>query len=158
MAVKSTAPVNFALNATGIQRLDKLEPEGREVRISRMLTTVDGKPLPGRIAPGTVLAVRLALDLEKPQSYLIVEGPRPSGCEFADEHLEGSAAVLAAGTEFRDDRVAVFFPALPAGRHELVYFLRAETRGRTHLLPAMSWPMYNDRLRGATGAETLNIE
>ena len=89
---------------------------------------------------------------------MIVEDRRPAACEFADEQLDGPAAASAVNVEFRDDRVAAFFTSLPAGKHELIYYLRAEHRGMSNVLPGVAYPMYNDRLRGETGALRVEVE
>ena len=46
---------------------------------------------------------------------------------------------------------------LPAGRHEFVYALRAETAGTGHVLPGCVYPMYEDKVRGETGADTVEV-
>ncbi len=90
-------------------------------------------------------------------NYLIIEDRRPAGCEFAADRLDGSAAGGAAHVEFRDDRVCAFFTHLDAGRHELVYYLRAETPGVSHVLPGCAYPMYDEKTRGETGSAILTI-
>ena len=150
-------PAHFALTATGTQRLDRIEPTGKEIRIRRTLKTPEGKPL-GRIRVGDVIAVHLRVDLAGPQSYMIVEDRRPAGFEFADELLDGPLAAAAAHVEFRDDRVAAFFTSMGTGRHELIYYLRAETPGTSHILPGVAYPMYRETTRGETGALSLQID
>ncbi|NQT41095.1 MAG: hypothetical protein HQ581_26625, partial [Planctomycetes bacterium] len=158
LVVEGAQPANYTLTAVGVQRLDKFEPVGDSVRMHRALTTVAGKPLSRRQRPGDVIAVHLSVELQQPQSYVIVEDRRPAVCEFADDTLHGPAAGQAAHVEFRDDRLAVFFASLPAGRHELVYYLRAETAGKSCMLPGIAYPMYNERLRGETAAMHLEID
>jgi uncharacterized protein YfaS (alpha-2-macroglobulin family) len=80
-----------------------------------------------------------------------------AGCEFADERLEGRVAKEAAHVDWRDDRLCVFFTGLPAGRHEVVYYLRAETPGVSHLLPGCVYPMYREADRGETGAARVQV-
>jgi len=158
LVVEGAQPANYTLTAVGVQRLDKFEPVGDSVRMHRALTTVAGKPLSRRQRPGDVIAVHLSVELQQPQSYVIVEDRRPAVCEFADDTLHGPAAGQAAHVEFRDDRLAVFFASLPAGRHEPVYYLRAETAGKSCMLPGIAYPMYNERLRGETAAMHLEID
>ena len=105
-----------------------------------------------------MIAVHLRVDLEGPRQYMIVEDRRPAGCEFAGELLDGPLAPAAANVEFRDDRVAAFFTSMGAGRHELIYYLRAETPGTSHLLPGVAYPMYRETIRGETGALSLEVE
>ena len=88
---------------------------------------------------------------------LIVEDRRPAGLEFADDRLDGAAASKSVNVEFRDDRVCAFFGYLDAGKHEVVYYLRAETAGTSQVLPGSAYPMYNDRLRGSTASAKLEV-
>ena len=88
----------------------------------------------------------------------MLEDRRPAGWEFAADVLHGEAAGHAANTEFRDDRLCVFFDALEAGEHELVYYLRAETPGVSHVIPGCTYPMYAEKTRGETGADILEIK
>ena len=146
------------MRGTGAQRLDKVEPIGKELRIARQLETLDGKALDRPIRVGEVIAVRLKVTLEKAESYVMVEDRRPTGCEFADEHLDGVQRDGIASKEFRDDRVCLFFTALGSGDHEIIYYLRAETPGLSHLLPGMVYPMYADTRRGETGSAKRVVE
>ncbi len=156
--LKGDEPVRYALTVTGIQWLDRAEPEGDAIRLLRSLETPQGKPFSGPATVGDVIAVRLRLELNSRQEYLIVEEPRPAGLEFADEFLAGDAARRVVHQEFRDDRLAVFFTSLPAGIHELVYYLRAETPGTSHILPGECYPMYREKIRGSTGANEIEIK
>ena len=153
----SETPLLFTLSASGTQRLDKMEPIGTAVRIQRRLETLDGKPLTGAVKPGDVIAVRLRIELDQARSYLIVEDRRPAGCEYADERITAKD-LTPASVEFRDDRLCVFFNQLPAGKHEIVYWLRAETTGMSHFLPGVVYPMYEDKERGETGASRLEVK
>jgi uncharacterized protein YfaS (alpha-2-macroglobulin family) len=158
LSAESDEPVSYALRATGTQRLDKLEPQGTRIKVRRRIETLDSRPVEGPLTVGQVVAVRLSVELEQPASYLIAEDRRPAGCEFADERVTGKAAAAAAHVEFRDDRVCIFHTALPAGRHEFVYYLRAETPGTSHLLPGCVYPMYDEKVRGETGSGRLEIK
>ncbi len=85
MAADCDEPVYYTVVASGTQRLDKVEPVGKEVKVTRRLETLDGKPLEGPVGVGQVFAVRLTVELEKPQGYVIVQDRRPANCEYADE-------------------------------------------------------------------------
>jgi uncharacterized protein YfaS (alpha-2-macroglobulin family) len=151
-------PVFYTVVASGVQRLDKVEPIGKEIKVSRRLETLSGKPLEGRVRVGDVIAVRLTVDLEAAQDYVLLEERRPAGCEFADERIVRQDAAVPAHVEFRDDRVCVFYGALSAGRHEIVYYLRAETPGVSHVLPACAYPMYHPTIRGETDSARVEVE
>jgi uncharacterized protein YfaS (alpha-2-macroglobulin family) len=153
-------PVSCTVTAAGTQRLDKIEPIGSEIKMERRLETLDGQPVTGPVRAGEVIAVRLRIDLTRPQEYVLIEDRLPAGCEFADERLAPAGKPEAgklAHVEFRDDRVCAFAGSLAAGRHEFVYYLRAETPGTSHILPGVVYPMYSDRTRGETGAAHLEI-
>ncbi|MCI0459401.1 MAG: MG2 domain-containing protein [Gemmataceae bacterium] len=150
--------MHFTLRTTGIQRLDEIAPTGKGIKLLRHLETVEGKPLTGPVKVGQVIRVRLQLELEQEERYLIVEDRRPAGCEFADERLEGKVSRNAAHVDWRDDRVSMFFASLPAGRHEIVYYLRAETPGVSHLLPGCAYPMYREKDRGETAAARVQVK
>jgi uncharacterized protein YfaS (alpha-2-macroglobulin family) len=153
----SPTPIHYTVAAAGVQRQDEVGPVGDAIKLHRRLETLDGKPVEGRLRVGDVVAVRLTVELTGRQEYLLLEDRRPAGCEFADEQVGGAACGLTSHFEFRDDRVCVYFGALPAGRHEVVYYLRAETPGVSHVLPGCAYPMYAESVRGETGADRLEV-
>jgi hypothetical protein len=157
LEVEGGAAAYYTIEAAGTQRQDKVEPIGDTIKVNRTFETLAGQPLAGKVAVGQVLAVRLRVTLERPCSYVLIEDRRPAGCEFAENHLYGKAAAGLANVEFRDDRVCAFAAALPAGRHEFVYYLRAETPGVSQVLPGCAYPMYEDKVRGETGAARVEI-
>jgi uncharacterized protein YfaS (alpha-2-macroglobulin family) len=150
-------PIRYALNASGFLRTDRAEPAGDALRLTRGYWTTEGIAHAGAAKAGTIREVRLSLKLDRARSHLIVEDRRPSGWEYAGEELRGSAAKRVANVEFRDDRVCAFFTSLPPGTHELVYYLRAETPGTSHVLPGRAYAMYDEKTRGETGADVLEI-
>lgn len=158
MHVDSDNPVHVAFRAVGVQRLDDVKPTGTNVRLQRMIETLDGETVRGPLKIGQVVRVRLRLDLQDRQDYLLIEDRRPSLCEFADDHLGGASARAAVHQEFRDDRLSVFFRSLSAGTHEIVYYLRAETAGQCVQLPGAAYPMYDEKQRGETGANRWDVK
>jgi uncharacterized protein YfaS (alpha-2-macroglobulin family) len=153
-------PFHVTVEAAGIERLDHAKPRGEAITIARQYETLDGKPITGKIKTGQVIAVHLAVTVASDQSYVIVEDRRPAGLEFADDRLRtvGDRTAAPAETEFRDDRVSTFFPRLPAGKHEWVYYLRAESTGVSHVLPGVAYPMYAEATRGETGTQRVEVE
>lgn len=149
--------MRYSIVAKGIEKLDKLQPIGKEIRFSRKRETLDGKLIDRSIKMGEVIAVRLTVELEKPQEFVIVEDRRPMNCEFADEQVVRKSSGASASAEFRDDRVSLFFTHLPAGKHEFVYYLRAETPGISHLLPGCCYPMYTEQIRGEMGSDRVEV-
>ena len=149
--------VCFALTANGTQRLDQAGPVGKEIQMRRRYARLDGKEIGGPVGVGDIVAVHLTVTLAKPRQHVIVEDRRPAGLEFTGDRLFGAAVASAAHVEFRDDRVCSFFTDLPAGRHELTYYLRAETAGTSHVVPGRAYPMYDDDVVGETGASKLEV-
>ncbi len=153
----SDEPIFVAVRAVGVQREIDPKATGTRVRLSRQLEALDGKPITGPLTIGQVIRVRLRLDLQGAEEYLLVEERRPSLCEFADDRITGLAAQSAVHQEFRDDRLCVFFRNLPPGAHEIVYYLRAETIGQATHLRGIAFPMYNEKNRGETGGGKLEV-
>ena len=158
LTAKCPEKIHYSIHANGTQRLDKIEPFGTDVRLLRTYSKLDGTPVKGPLAAGEFIAVKLQLNLSKAQSYIIVEDHLPAGWEFADDRLSGTSARLAANVEFRDDRISAFFTELPAGEHELFYYLRAEMPGTVNVLPGCAYPMYSETQRGETGSATLEVK
>jgi hypothetical protein len=150
--------IQVAVHAIGVQRQDAVAASGKRVRLKRIIETLEGEPSRGPIKVGQVVRVRLQLDLEQPESYLLIEERRASLCEFADERIAGPAARSAVHKEFRDDRLNVFFTSLPAGRHEIIYYLRGEAPGTCTMLPGCAYPMYDDKARGETASNKLEVK
>ncbi len=153
----SDEPIFVAVRAIGTQREIDPKATGTRVRLSRRLESLDGKPIAGPLVIGEVVRVRLQLDLQGAEEYLLIEDRRPSVCEFADDRITGPAARSAVHQEFRDDRLCVFFRNLPAGSHEIVYYLRAETIGQATHLRGVAFPMYDEKSRGETGTGKLEV-
>ena len=152
------SPILYTVIARGIQKLDVVEASGKEVRMTRRRETLDGKPLDRPMKVGEVFAVRVTVELEKAEEFVIVEDRRPMNCEFADDQIAGVIKGVRASHEFRDDRVCIFCTKLEAGKHEFVYYLRAETPGVSHLLPGCAYPMYAEDRRGETGADRVEVK
>jgi hypothetical protein len=154
---EGNVPLLYTVVVRGTERLDQIEPRGKEIKITRRRETLDGQPLSRPLKVGEVFAVRLALELEQKQEFVLVEDRRPTSCEFADDQTIRKVRGVWAATEFRDDRVCLSFTHLDKGKHEIVYYLRAETPGTTHILPGCIFPMYAEHLRGETGSDQLTI-
>ncbi len=157
LVAEANSPILYTVVARGIQKLDKVEAIGKEVRITRQRETLDGRSLTEPLKVGEVCAVRLTLELEQPRSFMIVEDRRPMNCEFADEQVVRKFQGTWASNEFRDDRLCLFFTHLAAGKHEFIYYLRAETPGVAHILPGCAYPMYSEAIRGEMGSDRLEV-
>ncbi len=158
MKADSDEPIHVAVRASGVQRQDAVLASGDRVKLQRVIETLEGLPAPGPLKVGQVVRVRLKLDLQDRTDYLLIEDRRPALCEFADDRIAGPTAKSAVHQEFRDDRLCVFFTALSAGTHEIVYYLRAETPGRCSVLPGCAYPMYDEKTRGETASSKIEVQ
>ena len=158
MSVDGKDPFAYTVCSSGIQRLEKFERTGTNLRMARSFTMVDGTAPPEAIEVGQVLAVHLDVEISDRQDYVMVEDLRPAGFEFASDRLIVEGGIKPAHVEFRDDRVVAFFTQFHPGRRRLTYYLRAETKGVSHVLPGRIYPMYNETLRGETGGGELRVK
>jgi uncharacterized protein YfaS (alpha-2-macroglobulin family) len=65
---------------------------------------------------------------------------------------------LGAYREFRDNRVGFFVRALPLGKHNLRYRVRAEIPGKFSALPATATGMYAPELRANSDEMKVGVE
>ena len=151
-------PHTYTFEATGVQGAEKLESMGDRIRLHRSYHRLDGTEVTGPIPSGSVIEVRLVVTLKQDESYLLVEGRRPAAFEFADHRIDGGAAAQIAHREFRDDRACFFFTDLPAGTHEIIYYLRAETVGVSKVPSGVVYPMYDPVSRGETESDVLEVQ
>ena len=83
---------------------------------------------------------------------------KPAGFEPDDVRSGYTYEVLGAYREFRDNRTAFFVRALPLGKHNLTYRLRAEIPGKFSALPAKANAMYAPELRANSDEMKLGVE
>ncbi len=148
----------YTVSGQGHQHLDEMEAYGESLKITRRYQTLQGVPVNGPLAVGQVVECHVTVTVTgTAHDYVMLEDRRPAGCEYADDRLAGDLAAKAANTEFRDDRLVVFFTRLAPGTYSLVYYLRAETPGTSHVLPGAIYPMYAADQRGETASDTIRI-
>ena len=148
---------SYTIELDAVEGSEQLEPMGGPIRIEREFRSQGGEALRGAVSTGEVIEVVLKLHLSESADYLLLESPRPAGFEFADDRLSGGGVAAVSNREFRDTHLAVFFDALPAGEHELIFHLRAETVGRSRVLPAVCEPMYDRVKRAESGSYELGV-
>ena len=107
---------------------------------------------------GELVEVELTLESKNDYEYLIFEDMKPAGFEPDDVRSGYTYEGLGAYREFRDNRVAFFVRALPLGKHNLSYRLRAEIPGKFSALPAKAAAMYAPELRGNSDEMKLGVE
>ncbi len=137
------AAAQYALRFSGRIESAAVEKwESDKLALTRQYFHTDGTPVKGPLRPGDVIEVRLTCIARKRVGYVMLEDMRPALCEFADETVFGDLAEDIVHEEFRDDRACFFMTSLASGTYELRYYLRAETVGKTQVLPATVEPMY----------------
>jgi uncharacterized protein YfaS (alpha-2-macroglobulin family) len=115
------------------------------------------------IAPGDDIEVRLTLENSRNLEYVIIEDRLPAGFESretgSDPRFMEESAYLGwySHRERRDEKLAFFITALPAGRHEFRHVIYPELEGTILALPAAGWPMYQPELRGESGAWSFDV-
>jgi len=126
---------------------------------------------------GDTLMVRLTIVAPNDLHYVIVEDPIPAGTDAIDPMLQTSPQIgtqpafgpadplqrgwgywLFTTTEFRDDRVVLYAPYLPAGTYEFVYSVRAGLPGVFNVLPATGYEFYFPEVYGRSAGSTFTIE
>ena len=104
------------------------------------------------------MEVELTLESKNDYEYLLFEDMKPAGFEPDDVRSGYTWEGLGAYREFRDNRVAFFVRALPLGKHNLSYRLRAEIPGKFSALPAKGNGMYAPELRANSDEMKIGVE
>ncbi len=107
---------------------------------------------------GELVEVELTLESKNDYEYLLFEDMKPAGFEPDDVRSGYTREGLGAYREFRDNRVAFFVRALPLGKHNLSYRLRAEIPGKFSALPAKGNGMYAPELRANSDEMKIGVE
>lgn len=106
---------------------------------------------------GELLEVELWTHAPDDLEYVLIEDPRPAGCEPVDESSDEACASLPAHRELRDEKAALFISRIPKGRWRVTHRLRAETPGWFQVLPALAYAMYAPEIRATSAAAQLKI-
>ena len=109
------------------------------------------------VTSGERVEVELVLESKNDYEYLIFSDGKPAGFEAVDALSGYVPGVVSAYMEPRDKTVDFFLRALPRGRSQVSYQLRAEAPGYFHALPATAEGMYAPELRGNSDEIRLNV-
>lgn len=187
--LEGSAPVHALVHAAAWARADAIKPAAHHVAVERVLERQQAQPTlagtvrftPVRLAPGgrveqgeSVIA-RVALNVAVPLDYVMVEVPKPAGCEPASALSGWDARLLPAGDagkqkdkdvddddraiyrEEHDEKSVFFLDHIDAGKWEIQFALRAVTAGDFQTLPATIEAMYVPEIRGNSDARRLVI-
>lgn len=157
-----------------------VEPLSRGLTVERRYFMPSADQLGEPVATarvGDTLMVRLTIVAPNDLHYVVVEDPIPAGTDAIDPMLQTSQQIgtqsafdladplqrgwgywLFTTTEFRDDRVVLYAPYLPAGTYEFVYSIRAGLPGVFNVLPATGYEFYFPEVYGRSAGSTFTIE
>ncbi len=142
--------IKAAGNLIHIQRkLRRLKPyvTGKRVAYKRI-------PWTGTLDSGDLVEVELTVKAENDFSYLMIEDPKPAGCESVNLRSGGS---YFSHIEFRDTKIAMFIGFLRQGTYRFRYRLRAEIPGDFSQMPAKVSSMYVPEFRGISDSHNVKI-
>lgn len=125
----------------------KPETDGTRVTYKRL-------PWTGTVHSGDIIEVSLKIKANNDFSYLLIEDPKPAGCEYLQVQ---SGTTYYSHVEYRDTRLAVFLSYLRQGTYTLTYRMRAETPGDFSQMPSRIGSMYVPEFRGTSDSDSVTI-
>lgn len=140
---------------------ENIQSQPGGLKIKRTYVMKDGRPVTFPVKSGTVFNVKLEIVSDADYEYIMVEDPKPAGCEVIDS-LEGGYKhgywnYWFANREVRDEKVAYFSTYLYKGSQTLTYTVRAETPGKFHTMPSRISLMYLPEIGGTSDEKTVEI-
>ncbi|NLF94355.1 MAG: hypothetical protein GX564_10760 [Oligosphaeraceae bacterium] len=109
------------------------------------------------VQSGELLEVEMLLESKNDYEYMLLEDYKAASCEAVEMRSGYGGNSLNAYQEFRDDRVAMFIPLLPRGKHSLSYRLRVESSGEFSALPTKLTGLYAPELQGNAEEQKLDV-
>ncbi len=108
---------------------------------------------------GDEIEVRLIFETSRRLEYLIIEDPKPSGCEplqlvSGRSYQNGFCSNL----ELRDEKTVFFADYIQKGNHCLRYRLRCEIPGTYNVLPSQANAMYSQNVNANSSSFKLSIK
>ncbi len=175
IANTGSVPIYLAAVSRGVPAQRPAGPVAEGISISRRFVDAAGKAVPpGPLRQGQAMIVELEIGNARPLRHVVVADLLPAGVEVVNPRLEpGGGAV---GTlphapiepthlELRDDRLLLFFDALPAGegrsgggRHHFYYVVEPVTPGNFQHPAATVEAMYDPAVNGATAEGRVVVE
>jgi hypothetical protein len=143
--------------------------------------TPEAQPVSGSATAGEQVVARVSLNVPNDLEYVMVEVPKPAGCEPVNPLSGWDARLVRIGKsgtapavggvdargddggsaiyrEERDDRSVFFIDRLYAGNWEIRFGLRAVHPGDYRALPVQAEAMYAPEVRANSDARRLRIE
>ncbi|MEQ8222312.1 MAG: MG2 domain-containing protein [Candidatus Eremiobacterota bacterium] len=106
-----------------------------------------------------IILVELDITGASNYEYIMIEDPKPAGCEFDEKQRENYRDwnYWYAHKELRDEKIAYFCTYYSAGTRKVTYRLRAETPGTFHVMPARASAMYSPEIGGNSDEVIMKI-
>ncbi|MDC7223485.1 MAG: alpha-2-macroglobulin family protein [Spirochaetales bacterium] len=152
--------------------LASFEAEENGFSIERRYETLEGKSLEGKEIPlGSLVQVKLKIDLPSDRHYVALDDKLPAGLEPLNSALSTTETVsrgelskeeqkglsVLSYSELRDSRVLFFADEMLAGTYEYSYVARATTPGRFLRPAARVEAMYEPEINGLTEMDFVEI-
>jgi uncharacterized protein YfaS (alpha-2-macroglobulin family) len=106
-----------------------------------------------------IIQVELNITGSSNYEYIIIEDPKPAGCEFDEKQRENTGRwdYWYAHKELRDEKIAYFCTYYHSGSRKVTYRLRAETPGTFHVMPCRAYAMYTKEIGGNSDEMIIQI-
>jgi len=162
-----TGKVYYSTLLSYFRGQDELEPVDEGFVVSRRYYQFEKggtelkEGIPDVVRAGDRFRVDVTFKNKADMEYVMLEDFLPSGFEVDEEALKrdyyydwyyGNTH-----TERRDEKMAFFFTALPAGEHTVSYVIHAEQPGRHLALPARASLMYAPEIWGSSGEAFFDV-
>lgn len=143
-------------------------------RTYQLISEEGGKPVNKwtTLKSGDRILVTLTLTADSQGQYVLIEDPKPAGCEIIDTDKEpegiyekrkvaqpyyyGYWNYWFSHKEVRDEKIAYFATNFYSGTQTIMYVMRAETPGTFHTMPTRVSLMYAPEVGGA-GSENIVV-
>lgn len=143
-------------------------------RAYQLISEEGGKPVNKwtTIKSGDRILVTLTLTADSQGQYVLIEDPKPAGCEIVDDAADlgiygsdkkkvvmptyGYWNYWFSHKEVRDEKIAYFATNFYSGTQTIQYVMRAETPGTFHTMPTRVSLMYAPEVGGA-GSENIVV-
>jgi hypothetical protein len=168
----------YTAHLTAYLAVPELKPISRGISVSRsyaLASDPDRTPIT-EATVGDNIRVTLTIVAPTELHYVVIDDPIPAGTEAIDPGLATSAVGQApqvrvddplyegwgwwwfSKTEFRDDRVVLYAPYLPAGTYQYSYTIRAGLAGAYNVIPTTGKEFYFPEVYGRSAGLLFTLK
>jgi uncharacterized protein YfaS (alpha-2-macroglobulin family) len=118
------------------------------------------KEFDGTLKVGEEIKIVLEIDGSRGYEYVIIEDPKPAGCDEVIRSYEKSGArrdYWWSNIDHRDEKLSVFITNMWKDKYKFEYELTAQTPGEFHVMPAKAYMMYKDEIGGNSDEFTIRV-